>query len=200
MRLSLACGLVAATLFPASVQAQNNYVGAKTCARCHDSEARGNMFHRWQASGHARAYQTLVDHTEKEPRACGDVRLFVVEVGKGTRYGLPAPAAESKECLPCHTTAFGADAQRLAAGFDAREGVQCESCHGPGSAHVEAATAGARDKRVGSLKRFGDPRSIREACSGCHEGGSPCGDFDFATMWPKVRHAVAGGTTRGAGR
>jgi len=132
----------------------------------------------------------LRTHSESEARKCQDLELWIVEIGRGVKYGLPRPAAESKECLPCHVTAFGADAQSLAPSFDRQDGVQCESCHGPGSAHVEARTRKDEVKSMDGLIRYDDERAIKARCVTCHEG--TCGDFDFERMWPKIKHASAG--------
>ncbi|UCE27239.1 MAG: hypothetical protein JSW52_00350 [Candidatus Coatesbacteria bacterium] len=68
--------------------------------------------------------------------------------------------AENEECLTCHTTALGTDAYEKA--------VACESCHGPGSAHVEAGGG------AGSIERATD----ESLCLKCHtDEWSP--DFNF---------------------
>jgi hypothetical protein len=181
---------IAITLLALPAHAENRYVGAKTCARCHNTPGQGNTFHQWQASGHAGAFAALQSHSESEPRECQGLKLWIVEIGRGVKYGLPRPAWESKECLPCHTTAFGAGPQLVASSFDPKDGVQCESCHGPGSAHVETAELKDGGEAPAELKHFEGERSIQAQCRTCHEG--TCGDFDFATMWPKIAHSVPG--------
>ncbi len=81
------------------------YAGGDTCVQCHVPS-----YENWQATPHARAYQTLVD--------------------KGSQYDV--------ECLVCHTTGYGepggyspSQKERSSAMIN----VQCESCHGPGSRH-----------------------------------------------------------------
>lgn len=79
------------------------------------------------------------------------------------------------ECLACHTTGFGylgghSDDQRD--GPLAR--VSCESCHGPGSEHVQTPT-----------RPYG--RVPPQRCQACHDpANSP--RFDFPVYWPKIRH------------
>jgi len=179
--------MTALAVLPFPVEGESRFVGVKTCRRCHDGEGRGNAVRKWEASHHAQALSTLKAHTENAARMCQDLPLWIVEIGRGVRYGLPRPAAESKECLPCHATAFGAAKQSVAPSFEPKDGVQCESCHGPGSAHVEAASAAQGAKAAAGLRRFEDQRAIEELCRTCHDG--TCGDFDFAAMWPKVRHS-----------
>ncbi|MBI5709394.1 MAG: hypothetical protein HZC42_03695 [Candidatus Eisenbacteria bacterium] len=178
-----------------ATDARSRYVGVKTCARCHDAGGQASAVRLWQMSKHAQAYAGLKAHTESAPRTCGDLEMWIVEHGRGMKYGLPHPAVESKECLPCHVTGFGADPLSVAPSFDPKDGVQCESCHGPGSAHVEAMSAanGAKGATApaSALKHYGDEHAIQAWCVRCHEG--TCGDFDFATMWPRIKHATPRG-------
>ena len=187
MRLPLIWTLGAIAALSLPVHAQNKYVGAKTCVPCHGRGQQQDASHVWQTSKHAQAYHVLAANSESEPRKCGELELWVVEIGRGTKYGLPRPAAESKECLPCHVTAFGSGPQQIASSFDPKDGVQCESCHGPGSAHVEDKATNASRKSDSGLKVFGDETAIKAQCRTCHEG--TCGDFDFAKMWPAIRHS-----------
>jgi Cytochrome c554 and c-prime len=191
MRQRLIESIAAIALLSLPLHAQTGYVGVRTCARCHSLEEQGNAFLRWQTSKHAEAYGTLKTHSESEARKCQGLELWIAEIGRGVKYGLPRRATESKECLPCHTTAFGVDAHALAPSFDPTDGVQCESCHGPGSAHAEAMAARSGGKGAAGLRRYEDERAIQAQCKTCHEG--TCGDFDFATMWPKVQHSSSRG-------
>ena len=80
------------------------YAGGDSCVQCHMPQ-----YENWQATRHARAYQTLLD--------------------KGSQYAV--------ECLVCHTTGYGepggyAPSQKERSTMI---NVQCESCHGPGSRH-----------------------------------------------------------------
>lgn len=188
MRYPIAWSIATFMVLSLPASAQLRYVGAKACAQCHDAAQQGDAFHRWQTSRHAQAYRTLTTHTESEPRRCQDLELWIVELGRGVKYGLPKPAGESEECLPCHMTAFGADPQLIASSFDPKDGVQCESCHGPGSAHVEARAAKDGGKATAGLRHYEDERAIKALCRNCHEG--TCGDFDFARMWPTIKHSA----------
>ena len=180
-----------AALSPAPASAQAKFVGVRACAQCHDAATHGNAMASWQASPHANAFATLARSSESAPRECGDVKLWVVHLGGGERYGLPTPATEAKECLPCHSTAFGAGPEMVAATFERSAGVQCETCHGPGSAHADAMRAGGRTPAAASLTAYADEAAIQKRCARCHDG--TCGTLDFATMWPKIRHAAQRG-------
>lgn len=179
--------LAALAVLSLPAHAQGGFVGVKVCARCHDKDGQRSPLHLWRTSKHADAYATLQAHSESEARKCQDLELWIVEIGRGVKYGLPRPAAESKECLPCHTTAFGVGPQLIAPSFDPKDGVQCESCHGPGSAHAEAMTAKDSARAAAGLARYDDDRAIEARCRTCHEG--TCGDFDFSAMWPRIEHA-----------
>lgn len=184
---------------PFVVQGQNKYVGAKKCAACHGTEAQGNPFHVWQTSLHASAFRTLANVSVDKDERHG---LWVIKMGRGDRYGLPTPATESKYCLPCHATAYGVGVQLTAPSFDLMEGVQCEACHGPGSAHAEVETIKAKRKAIPAeevvgaleiakaavLKRYRHEQEIEAQCKTCHNG--MCGDFNFAEMWPKIKHPL----------
>jgi len=85
-----------------------------SCSPCHEKE-----FSSWQATGHARAYESLVNRN----------RQF------------------DPECLACHTTRFEEpDGFSMKLQQKGLLGVQCESCHGNASEHVRASTAVTHQK------------------------------------------------------
>lgn len=180
-----------------SIPAQNKYVGAKVCASCHNKENGKMIFDMWQNSGHSKSYKSLTINTEK----FNDIaKLWIVEMGNGEKYGLPTSAEQSKYCLPCHITTFGMDTQLIADSFNPKEGIQCESCHGPGFAHVEIETMKAKKQsipgneiasfvqiaKLSDFEHFDNEDVIRRKCEGCHNG--TCGSFDFNKMWPMIKH------------
>ena len=78
-------------------------------------------------------------------------------------------------CATCHEDVvkkFGTNPHSRLALEHAGKGVTCESCHGPGKAHVE----GGGD--VTKIKRFDKlgTKQIDETCLGCHAGAHP--NFD----------------------
>ena len=82
-------------------------------------------------------------------------------------------------CIKCHTVGF--DKPGGFFDFDITGhlmGVQCESCHGAGRAHVEKAG-------LAPLENAGwQPQQM---CAQCHvQKHSP--GFDFKTYWPKIAH------------
>ncbi len=74
-----------------------------------------------------------------------------------------SPTFETK-CLTCHGLP-----NTLGAG--AEGGVHCESCHGPGSAHLQAVAKGRPGEGMVNLKRLSPERSLA-VCAPCHSGFS----------------------------
>jgi hypothetical protein len=73
---------------------------------------------------------------------------------------------EPRDCFGCHTT--GARIAGKLQLVDYQTGVQCESCHGPGGAHVEAVSAGRPAAgTIRSLAKMG-PQESNEFCGTCH--------------------------------
>lgn len=76
---------------------------------------------------------------------------------------------ETQQCFSCHSTNAASGGRlhldRLL------PGVTCESCHGPGGAHVAAGRAGeeSRDKIFNPARLGGDDVS-QEFCGSCHRG------------------------------
>lgn len=90
-------------------------------------------------------------------------------------------AAMDPNCLGCHTVGFGTVSgyQRQLQGSRLAS-VGCESCHGPGSLHVEQ-----RENRREITFKF-RPLAAGD-CKQCHHGEfSP--PFDWDTAWAKIKH------------
>jgi 2',3'-cyclic-nucleotide 2'-phosphodiesterase (5'-nucleotidase family) len=86
-----------------------DYAGSSGCAVCH-----AGPYDQWSNTGHAGAYETLVD------------------VG---RWFDP-------ECVECHVTGYGyAGGFASEEETPDRTGVGCESCHGPGAGHPGRTTS-----------------------------------------------------------
>ncbi len=172
--------LVVCTLFltsgsRADDKATNKYVGVKICSMCHKSESTGNQFGIWQKSKHAMAYKTL---TTDAANAIAKTK------------GLTKPAAESPECLGCHT--ITADAALTDKTFDAKDGVQCEACHGPGSSYKTMSTMKDKAKAIAAgMSAYKDDAAIAAHCQTCHNDKSPTNKaFNFKDMWGKIQHPL----------
>lgn len=131
-------GCAQTTTEPGVVEAY--YLGAEACKQCHSTA--------YKAESETKHFNTFVDDPEN------DHDFYDAWTGAG----------RPDSCLLCHTTGWDeAKANHGADEIDYRKallGIQCESCHGPGSEHV---------------KGGGDPTMIEvdysaELCGGCHTG------------------------------
>ena len=84
----------------------------------------------WDATPHSNAYETL----EKDFK----------------EYNL--------ECVGCHVTGYGKPGGSTVTFVDGLKDVQCETCHGPGSKHVE------EPEKPGLITLEPDPKSCVEQC------------------------------------
>lgn len=150
----------------------NSYVGVAGCGPCHKLEKSGNQIGAWQKTKHAQAYTDLTT-----PKAN--------EIAKAK--GLTKPASESPECLECHTitAAPAADSK-----MDPKDGVQCELCHGAGSAYKPMSVMKDHAKSVAAgMADFTDKAAIRTTCVKCHNEKSPTmKEFNFEEQLAKIAH------------
>jgi hypothetical protein len=169
--------LICSAVFIFSVQAQNKYVGTKMCGICHRTEKQGSQLVIWQKTKHAEAYKTLM--TEKAN-----------ETAK--KKGIKKPAVEAPECLECHTFGKIVDAKLLEKSFDIKDGVQCETCHGPGSVYKSITTMKDKEKAIkAGLTAFKDDAAIEKFCRTCHNEKSPFyKEFNLKEMWAKIKHPI----------
>jgi len=151
------------------LQSNGHYVGSKECEDCHEES-----YDVWKKSGHARAFPTLVN--------------------------LDPPRNHDPECISCHVMGWHPTSYfPYEGGYQSVEktpnliNVGCESCHGPGSGHVDA--EGGSDlslqqqmqKAVSVSKAEAADIHSAKRCTTCHDGdNSP--DFDFEKYWPKIEH------------
>ena len=157
---------------PLTLGAQNKYVGVKICKMCHQTDKQGKQFEIWQKSKHAEAYKTLTE-------------AKAAEIAKAK--GLKKAANESPECLECH--AITEDAKLTP------DGVQCETCHGAGSAFKNMAIMKDKAKAIAAgLTDFKDDATIEKMCRKCHNEKSPSyKPFKFDEMWAKIKHLIPKG-------
>jgi hypothetical protein len=151
------------------MHAQNKYVGVKACKVCHQTKKQGKQFDIWQKSKHAKAFKVLSTTKADE----------ITKI-----KGFKKSAAELPECLKCHT--IMADAKLMS------DGVQCESCHGAGSAYKNMAIMKDKTRAiVAGMVEFVDTLAIEQVCRSCHNKESPTyHTFTFYEMWEKMRHPV----------
>lgn len=112
--------------------------------------------------------------------------------------GRPDPAADfDRACGGCHATGHrlveeGAHVRLGDAGGTMERAVGCESCHGAGSAHVQAAEAGEPSAAL-TLDPADLPASARlDACGRCHTRTTTDDPFvSPAPAWPTDADGVA---------
>ncbi len=79
---------------------------------------------------------------------------------------LQGDEVKNPDCVKCHVTGYGKEGGFKDVDSTAgMENIQCEECHGPGSAHVDAAaknlgSEGAWEKHINKVPE--------NACVGCH--------------------------------
>lgn len=188
----------AALLLPAQ------YVGSEACQKCH-----ADKFELQSKSEHARALGpgqqaqwafgagdkaiTFVDQTGEETIAEHGLSYYSATKSMGITPG-HADASDivyrtfdslgtALRCFRCHSTGpltLAAD-YRVA---PSEPGVRCESCHGPGSAHLRQPRAPGA---IQNPKRL-TPTGLNRLCGACHRQAS---DLDHETDWTNawnVRH------------
>jgi hypothetical protein len=164
--------LIVFFIVPLMLAAQNKYVGVKMCSMCHKGEKKGAQFEIWQKSKHAEAYKTLTG-------------AKAAEIAKAK--GLKKAANESPECLECH--AITEDSKLTP------DGVQCEMCHGAGSAYKTMPIMKDKAKAIAAgLTDFKDKAAIEKVCKSCHNEKSPTHKaFKLDEMWAKIKHSIPKG-------
>jgi peroxiredoxin len=152
---------------PAGLPEDARYVGSEACRSCHPAE-----FETWAASPHARAVASLASRGQ----------------------------AGKAECLSCHTTAHGRPGGFPGGASADRHPdlarVGCESCHGPGEAHV-----GPDAARRGTIVSLGDKCDscvILQICGTCHdEKNDPEFEYRVEEKIERQRHGtIEAGTGR----
>lgn len=158
-------------------KAQHQYIGVKICGICHKSPQKGNQLEAWQKSGHARAYQALVEHEKFSP----ELKAKLAERGID-----PATAHKNPACLKCHVTGYGqpkeiCDPEKV----KLTDGVQCESCHGAGKDYAKVSIM--KDRALSIANGLIIP--TKEVCVRCHNAESPSyKGFDFEERYKKIAH------------
>lgn len=101
--------------------------------------------------------------------------------------GRALTSSEVAECFGCHTTGFDPSS-----GTPARNemGILCERCHGPGQAHVRAATRGASvNGTIFNPIRLGGFAQA-QMCGACHGTPPQDNDFDALRLLEQTPHSV----------
>jgi Cytochrome c554 and c-prime len=149
--------------------AEHEYVGVAKCKTCHKKEAIGDQYGKWLDSKHSKAFKTLGTDKAKQWAA---------------KAGVKDPQNDGA-CVRCHVTAYKVPAELVSAKFDRTEGVQCESCHGPGKDYRKKKIMMDRDAAIANGLVIPDEK----VCVTCHNDKSPA--------WDPARYTKADGTKTG---
>ncbi|MCP4156287.1 MAG: beta-propeller fold lactonase family protein [bacterium] len=151
------------------------YVGVSKCRKCHQGGDKKSPYNVWHNSKHSQAYKVLAWPVSKQ----------IAELS-----GIDVNPLSSPICLKCHTTASDAEAWQRDESFSMQEGIQCETCHGPGSEYSEGAIMA--DKQA--AKKAGLQMPDKDFCLVCHlPKGSHTAflknkTFDYKTFLNEIKH------------
>lgn len=156
----------------AGAKKKHSYVGVAGCGPCHANKATGDQIGLWKTTKHANAYNSL--KTEEAENIA-------------KKLGIEGGAVNSDRCLKCHAPAYKAEKELLGEKYKLEDGVQCETCHGPGSDYKPMAIMKDRDKAImNGLLLQGN---LEAYCTGCHNSESPTFvSFNAEEMWNKIKH------------
>lgn len=149
------------------------YVGIKSCAAtCHKGDSKGRQLEIWQDSKHSKAFLTL--QTPEADKIALD-------------KGFTTPAAETPLCIKCHVLGKDINPEELDETFDKTQGVQCETCHGPGSEYKKLSIM--KDKEQAIANGLIVNNNGAEFCTTCHNSDSPTfKSFNYDEYWAKIKH------------
>lgn len=175
VRMFLLVTLMITTLAAHASAQDAKYTGYEDCSRCHKKKLIGNQTRAWKSTRHAKAYATL--KTEKALQIAQE-------------RGIEGPPSESEKCLGCHATAQGLEPEMFEnRPLSVKDGVQCESCHGPGSEYKANEIMSDHDKSVAA--GMWEPGKNEKICTACHNEDSPNFEgFDYEKSKEKIAHPI----------
>lgn len=175
----LAVFIVFITIFSLNLnstsQEQSKYVGATSCANmCHKGDSKGRQLEIWQDSKHSNAFKNL--QTPEADKIAQD-------------RGFTTAAAETPLCIKCHVLGKELVEAELESTFDKTMGVQCETCHGPGSEYKKLSIMKDRSLAIQNGLIIHDEKEL--FCGQCHNQESPTfKGFSYDEYWEKIKHPV----------
>jgi YVTN family beta-propeller protein len=181
MFLALASGTAASAQAPR----ERVYVGEQACRPCHHQPGGRDQFSAWRLTKHAEAYAAL---SMAEALEIADLS------------GIEGDPTTNRICLGCHTTAYDTEEWERDETFHFADGIQCERCHGPGSAYIDDAVM--RDPERARAAGLRMPEE--STCLICHkEKGSHTAvlgprPFDYAAALRAIAHPGRGGPSEAA--
>jgi len=200
-------GLLSLTLYThaAVEQPKHKYVGVKKCRKCHRKKKQGEQYRIWKESAHAKAFLDLSLENEKARESA-------------KKKGIEGDPQKAPECLKCHVTAYGVDKKWIAVdkktgkpSIRMEDGVQCESCHGPGADYrkkkIMRKILKERLTSKNNVSKTAEEKGLiiptEETCTKCHNEESPNWDpnkyttkegkkvgFYFEEAKEKIKHPI----------
>ncbi|MBZ5498670.1 MAG: beta-propeller fold lactonase family protein [Acidobacteriia bacterium] len=147
------------------------YIGNEVCGTCHARE-----YKKWLGTRHSRSW-VMLGMTEKADRVKSHFNVKSLS------------PQNSAICLKCHGTAAGAPPEFRLSTFHVEEGVQCESCHGPGEQYATEEVMKNKQQAIALGLRM----PTKEVCLNCHMA-KPSHEFmnkkpfDFEESYKKIAH------------
>ena len=143
------------------------FVGAKECSRCHEPQAK-----HWTSTRHANAYSSVTSRDRWFYPLC--VSCHVTGLGRPSGFAI----GDAPLTLLARFPGGPPPGEEVTPPLGL-EGVQCEACHGPGSAH---ATAPSDEGLIVKTPPVG-------LCVECHDPrNSPGFSASERDYFEKVRH------------
>lgn len=144
------------------------HLGVSSCASagCHAAAEAGHA--PWQSA--FTVWATRDPHSQAHRALEGPLAERIVAAIAMRSGGRPQPPApEHPACVACHAPSPGAAM---------REGIGCESCHGPAGDWVVAHTLPGWKTRGNSagMVDLADPEACARTCTPCHVGAPPRAD------------------------
>lgn len=176
------------------------YVGTKTCKKCHFE-----IWESWSKTKMAGAFHVLLPDSKLKPsKKTGLTAEWIAEIKANKAKSDPKIEPDKDytreaDCVKCHVTGYGEpggyaipDRKSKKAARKAKklEGVGCESCHGPGSKYVkifEEIQEKQRPYTQAELYAAGMTEVGRKSCLKCHTKESPLTGDDFVFDFDKLK-------------
>jgi excinuclease UvrABC ATPase subunit len=150
------------------------YVGVSKCMTCHKSEAQGKQYDIWKSSKHSSAWTSLT--TDAADKIAKD-------------KGFSTKASETPQCIKCHVLGKDINPDELADSFNKEDGVQCETCHGPGSEYKSLSIMKDKQKAMDNGPIIHNEKE--KFCITCHNADSPTyKEFNYDTYWDQIKHMI----------
>ncbi len=165
--------LSAAIIFAAGIaygaEKPSEYIGQGQCKVCHNKKTTGAQWAVWKEMKHAHAFDALKSDEAKE---------------MAKELGLTKPPHEEPQCVKCHVTGYDLEKMTVPAKIKLADSVQCETCHGPGSAHKEDGRAVMfKKKTADEVDWMANLVEVEESiCLKCHNEESPAWNPEQFTL------------------